>query len=300
MKKMILIVQTSNGYFPTGSEDVKICNVYKSESMFCRVLRKVILKLSFPIEEVIFGNWTADIKDFDEIIVFDTGNAKEIVRFIKRKYPQKRVIMWYWNSVMDSVLPDGFKQIDAELWTFDPADAKKYGLGLNTQFYIEDNLKIDSMQTEASQDVFYVGADKGRAKYLAEMEPYFKKFGVTYNYNLVQYRGSTNEYNIEYKPQLTYKEVVECSATSKAIIDLVAEWQTGLTLRPLEALVLKKKLITNMKSIVNEPLYNKNNVFILGVDNLNCIGDFIDSDYDLLNHAELIEYYSFNSWLNRF
>lgn len=299
MKKMI-IVQSSNDFFPLDCTRILIRNVYKSESLFSRVLRKIILKLSLPFEKIIFGNWVRDIKDVDEVIVFDTGNAKEIVKFVNKKYPKKRVILWYWNSVKDSVLPYDFKNLNVELWTFDPADAKKYGLKLNTQFYIEENLKVDSIQTKPAEDVFYVGADKDRAKYLAEMEPYFKKFGVTYNYNLVQYRGSNNKYNIEYKSLLTYKEVIEHSAASKAIIDLVAEWQTGITLRPLEALVLKKKLITNMKLIVNEPFYNKNNVFVLGIDDLDDICDFIYKPYDLCNHDTFVNYYSFESWLGRF
>lgn len=299
MRKMI-IVQSLNGFFPLDCTYVKIRNIYKSEELISRLARKIILKMSLPFEKAIFGDWTRDIIDVDEVIVFDTGNAKEIVRFLNKEYPSKRVIMWYWNSVKDSVLPEEFKKLNVELWTFDPADAKRYNMRLNTQFFIADNLKVDPTQIIGSEDVFYVGADKDRAKYLAEMEPYFKKFGVTYNYNLVQYRGSTNAYNIEYKHQLTYKEVVQHSMASKALIDLVAEWQTGLTLRPLEALVLKKKLITNMRSIVNEPFYNKNNIFVLGVDDLDSICDFINNPYDLSNHDKYTNYYSFSSWLDRF
>ena len=296
----MIIVQSSNDFFPLDFNRIPIRNVYKSDILFSRLLRKIILKLSLPFENIVFSNWVRDIKDVDEVIVFDTGNAKEIVKYINKKYPKKRVILWYWNSVKDSVLPYDFKNLNVELWTFDPADAKKYGLKLNTQFYIEDNFKVDLKQTKPAEDVFYVGADKDRAKYLSEMEPYFKKYGVTYNYNLVQYRNSNNKYNIEYKSQLTYAEVIEHSEAAKAIIDLVADWQTGITLRPLEALVLKKKLITNMKLIVNEPFYNKNNIFVLGVDDLDNICDFIYTPYDLHNHDKFVNYYSFESWLGRF
>jgi hypothetical protein len=83
------------------------------------------------------------------------------------------------------------------------------------------------------------------------------------------------------------------------VVDLVPEVQTGLSLRPLEALFFGKKLITNCKSIKNHPLYNKTNIFILDED----------SDADLLQFIKepiapqpqsIKEYYSFNEWLKRF
>ena len=50
---------------------------------------------------------------------------------------------------------------------------------------------------------------------------------------------------------------------------------------------------------MNGDLRNKNNVFILGIDDVNRINDFLTrkfEDYD----AELLKYYSFDSWLDRF
>ena len=81
---------------------------------------------------------------------------------------------------------------------------------------------------------------------------------------------------------------------------MVAEWQDGITLRPLEAFFLKKKLITNMKNIVKYDFYNSNNIFILGVDDFNKISEFINSPFDDKDYNRIVEKYCFRGWLKRF
>ena len=52
---------------------------------------------------------------------------------------------------------------------------------------------------------------------------------------------------------------------------MVQGFQQGLTLRPLEALKYRRKLVTNYRPIVNENFYHPNNVFLID-DNLNLDG----------------------------
>ena len=86
---------------------------------------------------------------------------------------------------------------------------------------------------------------------------------------------------------------------SKCILDVGNNDNAGLTVRVMESLFLEKKLITNYKNIVKYDFYNKNNIFIIGVDNLEQIKDFINSPYEKID-SEKIKYYDFESWLKRF
>ena len=56
----------------------------------------------------------------------------------------------------------------------------------------------------------------------------------------------------------------------------------------------KKKLITNYTYIVKEPFYNKDNVFVLGVDRIEALSAFINSPFNNGSLDCLKEYsYSF-------
>ena len=67
---------------------------------------------------------------------------------------------------------------------------------------------------------------------------------------------------------------------SNCILDYNQEGQVGLTLRPMEALFLEKKLITNNKDIKNYDFYNPSNIFILGENNIEDIKEFINKPYE--------------------
>ena len=71
-----------------------------------------------------------------------------------------------------------------------------------------------------------------------------------------------------------------------------------MTLRPLEALQFKKKLVTDNKNIINYPFYRKENIFILGTDDIDQLYDFINSPYVDIGE-DIIRYYHFENWLQR-
>lgn len=299
MKPLVLINQTDNDYFPHEMESCVIRVLYSSNSVVNRITRKLVLRynISHGIR-YIFKHWMKDVEKADTIIIFDTGNASYISSFLKKSYPSKRVIIWYWNSVTESISVETIDK-GVEIWSFDPEDCKRYGMRFNTQFFIEDNLKRRQTMNHL-YNVFYVGADKDRARYLKKLKDIFQKNNISYYFNLVKYHNSTNEVGIEYKQALSYKEVLGYIYNSKVLVDLVADWQSGLTLRPLEALFYQKKLITNMKKIMNYDIYNRNNIFIIDVDSWEELPAFIMGKYDDEQHDELCQKYSFDNWIKRF
>ena len=63
-------------------------------------------------------------------------------------------------------------------------------------------------------------------------------------------------------------------------MEVTQEGQVGSTLRALEALFFRKKLITTNLNIVKEDFYNRNNIFIYGKDDMEKLYDFIKTPYD--------------------
>ena len=134
----------------------------------------------------------------------------------------------------------------------------------------------------------FLGTDKGRKRVLENLANEAKKQDLKCDFVLVKTK----------RDNMPYKDYLKKVANSRCIIDLVPRQDCGLTLRPLEALFFGKKLLTNYKDIANYDFYDKANVFILGKDNTEYLKDFINSPYKEIK-SDIIDYYSYESWLER-
>jgi hypothetical protein len=263
------------------------------------VLRTLILKLKLPIKKLLFRHWIDEANKVEAIILFDISNALAILLYLRKKFPNKRIILWYWNSVARTICPDKIKKNGFEIWSFDNVDCKTYGFSRNTQFYFEGNLNRAFELSDFHEEVLFVGANKDRAEYLDQIAELFLKYGITFNFRVVGVSEYTPK-NFTYSEGITYPKLLGMIKNTKVVLDIVSMGQLGLTLRPIEALFFKKKLITNSISIKNEPIYNPNNVFILGYDDETKLRGFIDLPYDDSKNKELEDYYSEKGWLKRF
>ena len=82
----------------------------------------------------------------------------------------------------------------------------------------------------------------------------------------------------------------------KCVIDIESPTQNGLTMRTIEMIGLKKKLITTNKDIVNYDFYNPNNILVCDRDNFKIDKSFIETPYEELA-KEIYEKYSLKGWL---
>ena len=79
---------------------------------------------------------------------------------------------------------------------------------------------------------------------------------------------------------LNSSEVLAYLNKCKTVIDIQHPKQIGLTMRTIEMLGLKKKLITTNTDIVNYDFYNKNNICVIDRENIEIDKSFFLSDYD--------------------
>lgn len=250
------------------------------------IVFRVFKKLDLKISNIFIGKWKKDILKYQTVILFDNGYSKIITRYIKEKNPKCRIILWFWNPIIEyseSYLKD--KNID-EIWSYDRNDCKKYNLKFNTQFY---NNKLKCPNLKKVQDVIFLGKDKGRRKIIENLNESLAKNKVTSKLMIVE---SEKQY-------ISYSKYLEYIGESKAILDIVMDNVMGLTLRCMESLFLNKKLITNNTDIQNYDFYNPKNIFILGKDDVNDIKNFIDSEYEPVKE-EIVDYYDYESWIKRF
>lgn len=274
--------------------------LYKDNSFLNKVFRYLGLHLFKPFLFLSYGNWKKSVKNYDMFIIESRKTFEYLIKYINKKCPNKRVIVWYWNEVTPRELDPNYirKKYNCETWTFDLSDAKKYNMNFNDTYYFDGTFLCGDECIK--NDLFYVGIDReGRIELLEEIQEKLNKISKKYSFFLTASPIKQPQKNYNYSEKMSYDEVIKNIKKTNAILDLTKSTQYGLTLRPMEAIFFQKKLITNNENIVKYSFYNCNNILIYN-QNVTCdkIKKFFDTDYEPLN-VNVIEYYKFENWLKR-
>lgn len=279
----IIVLKTShkNMFFKYKNNVYEYYNCSLKNPIF-----RIMKKLNMPLN-IFYGNWKHILKESKYIVFFDVDYRFEFAKYIKKHNPNIKLIFWYWNVVTEKnkkFLSD--KNID-EFWTYNRFDAEKYNLNYNPQFYHYEG--VNNKNSIIGTDVIFMGKDKGREEAIKKIKNNLENKNIRCLFYLIHGASDFMDYD-------KYLNDVE---KSKCILDYSFVTPCGLSLRPLEALFMHKKLITNNEDIVNYKFYNKNNIYILGYEKDRDIKQFMDSPYIEIPN-DVIEYYSYDSWLKRF
>lgn len=241
----------------------------------------------------------------DSVLFFGVENQKDLT-LISRIIPAGNKMLWAWNpisTIIKSVIGTGeygkmLKKQGIDVYTFDQQDALRYKLNHTYQVYANDT----TPERDIKYDVFFVGKDKGRLEQIYGLHKTFREQGLTSSFHII--KSKYKQYDSKYDSILTdllipYDKSIEMIKESRVVLDILQINQSGQTLRPLEALFLKKKLITNNLSIVNEPFYHPSLIFILGKDDINQLSSFIYSP--IVEPAPKVKArYEINNWIEQF
>lgn len=292
-KKILFLTDLKNDYFSKEMKNIDVQQHYRYINKLFKIIRRIHYKLKLPLFSLWMENWKKHINNYDIVIIRASILTPPIVKYINNANSSIRVIVWFSNPVSQNYRVEPYKNLKCELWSFDKDNCIKYNLKYNTQFYFSS---IKLPKNDILYDVFFVGANKGRLNKLLEIENNLKTKGLRTYFHIT---ATKLERNPIYKKRIPYKSILDYISKSNVILDINQENQSGLTLRPLEALFFSKKLITNNKNIIHYDFYNKNNIFILGLDDPDEIIDFIKSPYKKINE-EIVQRYDFNNWIKRF
>lgn len=265
----------------------KLCEKYDIEELYLFNTDSFLFKILKKIGIIVLGNWKKNIRKYEKFIIFESLYNKKISKTIKKQNPNCKVIIYFWNHINNTnkyILKD--TNID-EFWTFDKEDAIKYKMKYNPQFYTK--MIILNNKKNIINDIVFLGRPKDRKNYILNIARLLKKQKLRLNFKIIE-----NE-----KEFIKYDKYLDMVSESKCILDYNQDGQSGLTLRPMEALFFEKKLITNNRDIKNYDFYNPSNIFILGENNIEDIKEFINKPYEKVEQ-KIIDYYDFEQWLSRF
>lgn len=294
--KLIILMQKGFAFEPIKNKGYHIDESYTTPKILTRIIRRIWMFLNISKQEIWYGKWKKNLYIYDTVILFDSLVNQNMIEFINRKFPETRIILWHWNPIKNKRRDIKGVGSNFEEWSFDESDCNHYGLKYNSTFFLFDEYENDN--NNKNIDVYFAGLDKGRLDYLLHLEKEFNNRGITTRFDIVnEKRVNKKKYN--YKKRMPYLEILKSVERCSIILDIVQEGQCGATQREMESLFLNKKLITNNKGIVDRDYYNGNNIFILGVDSMDRLEDFMKNNFEIIDE-KIKSKYTFESWLNNF
>ena len=270
---------------------VKVLSPYRYKNFFARCLRKIGAKLH--IKEPFLYNKEIHKIDTNNIIIFDALITKEFLQWVLKLHKDKRIIFYYYNPVVKSF---NIKDIpnDIECWSYSEKDSEDFNIKYNHQFYVND---IVLKKTAEKFDVYFCGLDKGRMRALLNLETIFKEQGLKCKIKIMPTRWYQRWFNKRYEKNISYEQILSDISTSKAILDYNNDIQSGYTLRVMEAIFFRKKLISNNINLKRSIFYNPDNIFIIGKDKFEELVNFINKPF---HDIKDIDEYDLKNWLIRF
>lgn len=255
-----------------------------------------------------YGEWKNHIPDYDTIIIGNSLRGRDVIEYIQAHNPKARIIVYYTSIIggtKNRKDPRRFAGLDIEFCTFDKGDSERLGIRYLPYYYGPLAQPLSELRTENAahhpeQDVFFVGMAYDRAEKLVKMHEIFQEQGVTDKLVIVKnphqhYKEHIAKHLTE--NHMTYDEIIQEIRKSRCILEIVQSGQQGISLRPMEAAVYQRKLITDNKNTVNYDLYTPNNVFIIGKDPIEKLKNFIRSPYIPLPD-ETLEKYTPQYWMD--
>ena len=146
------------------------------------------------------------------------------------------------------------KQVDFDkVYTFHEPDAKQYKMDFLDTYC--SRLSID--EKVSSPGAFFWGSDSGRGKTAEQVYKILTEGGITADFGICYSEPDREKVKgIQYDMPLSYPEMLSRMSAKDCIVDIVGEYSKGISLRPYEAVVYGKKLLSNNPLVKTMRFYN--------------------------------------------
>lgn len=282
------------------------------------VLYKSIVRVSYrPVENTV-NNYACQIVDmlsngsFDYFIYLGGMSfcfTCEQISRMRDAAPQTHFIAALWDAFDNCPRFGSCYQLFDSVYSFEPRDCERYGLSLRPLFYsgVYAGLPLEP-DDGFLWDACFIGSVHQQSKFHAVLETcnllesyglkVFKWFYMPSKSAAVLRSVMDSSYRcaeFQFKP-LTPERVSDIYLHSRAVIDAPQAGQTGLTIRTLETLGARRKLITANTDVRNYDFYAYGNVALV-----NRSSEVDSSFYTIPYHelpTEIYESYSLSAFAN--
>ena len=298
MKTMILYYNTNSYFFSyLQNSTIRCFKVYKKINKITSVIRRI------PFFCVLgYGEWVNNLKEYEKIIIFDNAFDKNLAKYLRRHFCGE-IYIYSWNTAITSEQEN--KLLIAKqyfpVYSFDREDCRKLDLKYASMVYSRDVVaSVVQEKFLIKYDVIFLGWDKGRRKELFDLYCLLKKMDLRCYFIIRGYeKKKVHDDFVITDENIPYEKYLQTLNSSSVIIDIQQKGQEGLTIRMVEAIFFKKKIITNKQDISRYDFYNSNNIFILGKDCNEKLKDFITLPYEDIPY-EIEKKYDLKYWVDEY
>lgn len=326
MKKVLFIAPAFFGYYNEIKKELEKqnyevdfffdssnnSNIFKALSRLNKKNVKILMKKYYnnKVKPIIIE------KKYDFVFfiyAMSCSFSTEMIKDMRDLQKEAKFIAYQWDGEKNIMFVKKMHKYFDDIYTFDRIDYlnnNKYKF--LPLFYIDMYKKIGELENkDFKYDVSYIGTAHPKKLYFINKmaETLKEKFPKQYIFHYIPsrlkyyyHKLKNKEYrkvklkDLELK-KLPPEKVREIFANSKCIFDAPQEGQNGLTIRTIECLGARKKIITANTDIVNYDFYNKKNIYIFKEGNIDFNDIFFKSEYEEIP-KEIYDKYSIKNWVN--
>ena len=208
------------------------------------------------------------------IIFTDIALARYDAKYVadyKKRYTNVTLVLMINNAMYlrDKLLRNHLQYMDL-IYSFSEKDAEDYKFQFQPDIYSEINPED---APEITSDIFFAGNANDRADLLNALGQYMLDHGVNAHIYVQNTKDKDKKVpdGIHYNEWLNYATIMDENMHTNCILEVVGDRYTGMTLRTVEALCFKKKLLTNNYTIEHMPFYDPRFIHIFKKDDLSTI-----------------------------
>ena len=229
---------------------------------------------------------------------------------IKELHPEATMIIYHWDSIANNGNALRILPVFDRAFSFDKPDCEKLGIRFLPLFYLKDYEHIADEKAGYEYDLLFVGtvhSDRYALlrQVLTQVERSGKRcfFYMFFQSRILYYKMKLQNKNLRgtsirdfrFTP-LDKNSLLELYRKSRTVIDIQHPKQTGLTMRCIETVGAKRKLITTNPHIKEYDFYDENNILAVNRENPIVPTGFLESPYREIS-AEVYENYRIDHWL---
>lgn len=295
--------------------EVDYLNDKPNDGAVCKIFGRLKIKLYQKIINKYYKEKLSIYKNkrYDYILVIrGEYTTEKALRIIKELFPKSKLILYMWDSLKNNKGIEEKWRLYDKIFTFDRIDYlnNKDKIEFLPLYYYEEYLPQIDHEAEPEYVVSFIGTGhQDRIKIVKNIAEQCNKIGkktfmycymphkIVYLQNKLMnpyFRRVTID-DVHFS-MLPFSKVYEIYMKSKCIMDIESTAQCGLTMRSIETIGLKRKLITTNRDIANYDFYNTNNILIVDRNNFNIDPKFFDIPYKKLEDS-IYEKYSLRNWI---
>lgn len=325
-KKVLIIATAFFGYDVAMKEEIERLGAevrFYDERSVKSSIEKALIKISPSIfyektkkHHQMIINENKNI-EFDIIYIYGGSMLNDrFLKLYKDQFKKAKYILYLADSIRGIDRYEKMFPLFDKIATFDKTDFEYYSTRHSNIFFLPlfyskqyENQEKKNLQ-ELKYDIAFVGTvHSDRLILLKQIKKQAESMGLkVYFYCYLQawfmyffYYITKKEFKHTKYKDFRYKkisagDIQKIMKNSKAIFDVQYPKNTGLTMRTLETLGMRRKLITTNEDIKTYNFYNENNIYMIDRNNPELDIEFFKTDYEDLPE-DVYQSYSITNWM---